>query len=179
MASPARIREALIKVLSAKKANEAEIGSRKGAPPPPGFPTPNDPTANALRSDALSLAGARAGARDVQGPDPLAPQDPSPSNPAGKNLQTEDRHMIRQGSIDQDELTATGLTPVQGANQASDEALNALMNTIEDQAAKAGTEGVNPNLIRMLSERDPKAAVELMQRLRNQEFNPMMDDIPF
>jgi len=60
-----------------------------------------------------------------------------------------------------------------------DKKLNLLSSTIEGQAKEAGTEGVNPNLIRMMEELEAGSGRELMQRLRNQEFSPFEDDIPF
>jgi hypothetical protein len=60
-----------------------------------------------------------------------------------------------------------------------DKKLNLLSSVIEGQAKEAGTEGVNPNLIRMMEELEAGSGRELMQRLRNQEFSPFEDDIPF
>jgi hypothetical protein len=60
-----------------------------------------------------------------------------------------------------------------------DRKLNLLSSTIEGQAMEAGTEGVNPNLIRMMEELEAGSGRELMQRLHNQEFSPFEDDIPF
>lgn len=75
-----------------------------------------------------------------------------------------------------------GPTVTQSGLQDIDRKLNLLSDTITGQAEKAGTEGVNPNLIRMMEELEAGSGRDLMQRLRNQEFNPIndnFDDIPF
>ena len=65
-----------------------------------------------------------------------------------------------------------------GSRQDLDKKLSLLSRVITDQAEKAGAEGVNKDLIRMMEELELGSGKKLMQRLFNQEFNPL-DDIPF
>ena len=65
-----------------------------------------------------------------------------------------------------------------GSRQDLDKKLSLLSRVITEQAEKAGAEGVNKDLIRMMEELELGSGKKLMQRLFNQEFNPL-DDIPF
>tara|TARA_R110000744_G_scaffold133361_2_gene241713 strand:- start:1102 stop:1635 length:534 start_codon:yes stop_codon:yes gene_type:complete len=177
MANPDLVRKALMALMGAKKNNAVATGKAQ--------PTIASPAVQAAQQNppiaSNQLRNARQNAQQVQGTDPLAqPIGPSriPNDPPSIPGRFSDEAPTNR-AFEQDRLEQSGGPNHQTEADFNDAKLELLMNTISDEAAKAGTEGVNPNLIRMLSARDPEAAKELMQSLRNQEFNPMMDDIPF
>ena len=207
MASARQIREALLNLMAAKKTNEMTSSAAQRGPDP-SRPIGPENTQEFLdfenRMGAGMVHGARQQAREVQGFDPLAFRQQQ-AEEFGRRIGVD-----HSGQGIRGELSEPGSLSLSQRNRGPDASpdaeaaairrqqemedpypqpdndpvsirMNTLSNAIEDQAAKGGTESVDPKLIRELSEIEPSAARELMQNLRNQEFNPMLDidDIPF
>jgi len=167
MASPAKIREALIKMMGAKKANEAN-------------PVPYD-REGAVWSEALynfndlDLKKARQQAREVQGVDPLTTKfpeegmiDPQAEDIFGESVAAplEGRKFRRDVSKDPSRLPDA---EVPGSNEAL-----TLFETLMQ-----GNE-FNPQMMNRLQQINPELADIARRQLRSENLLPPgMDEIPF